>query len=97
MFTYPPETCLSSADVHGGTHAISAKKVAELTDDVEELGEKVTSFREAAIEDGEAARELRDWITVERVTIRFEAWFRAKSPGYEAIRWFKTNGCSKCC
>ena len=42
----------------------------------------------AAIEDEEA---IRGWITVERVTIRFEAWFRAKAPEYEVLRWFKAG------
>jgi len=67
------------------------REIDRLTADVRKLGEKVASLKEAATEDGEAARELRDWITVERVTIRFEAWFRAKAPEYEVIRWFKAG------
>ena len=51
----------------------------------------MTRLGEATIEDGEAARELRDWITAQRVTIRFEAWFRAKAPEYEVIRWSKAG------
>jgi len=76
---------------HGEDMDRLAKNVDKLTADVRKLGEKVARLREAATGDGEAARELRDWVTVERVTIRFEAWFRAKAPEYEVLRWSKAG------